>query len=186
MNGMDDVEQNVFSLLQSHIDLTHVKIGEDVTIYTPCNIYGRVVIGNHVRIGPFVEIQDNVEIGSYVKIGSHSFICSGTRVGSRVFIGHGVMTCNDIFPEPVVYKIRDTPLKGKSDWMCTPPILGNDVIIGSGAVILPGVIIGDWGVVGAGAVVTKDVKAGTVVFGVPARYLRGRWRTEEEEEKDSK
>ena len=120
----------------------------------PANIY-RCKIGNGTRIGPFVEIQSAVIIGDGTVISSHSFICSGTRIGSRVFIGHGVQTCNDRWP------VANNDL-----WDCEPPIIEDDVAIGSGSIILPGVIIGAGATIGAGAIITKDVPPNMTVTGV--------------------
>ena len=111
----------------------------------PSNIY-RCKIGNRVRIGPFVEIQDHCEIGDDSVIQSHSFIAAGTFIGERCFIGHGVITCND-----------SNPRANNKRWINSPPYIGDDVSIGSGAVILPGVSIMVSSVVAAGAVVVKDV-----------------------------
>lgn len=121
---------------------------------TPVNIY-RSKVGNYVRIGPFVEIQADVVIGDNTVLSSHSFICSGTKIGSNVFIGHGVMTCNDKHP------VANNP-----DYRCDPPIIEDQVSVGSGAVILPGVRICAGAVIGAGAIVVKDVPPNCTVYGV--------------------
>lgn len=120
---------------------------------TPVNIY-RCKIGNHVRIGPFVEIQSDSVIGDGCVIGSHSFIASGTKIGSNAFIGHGVVTCNDRHPVP-----------NNPQFKCEPPIIEDSASIGSGAIILPGVRIGSGAVVGAGAIVVRDVPAGGMAVG---------------------
>lgn len=153
----------------------------DIVIVRPANIYAEK-IGNHVRIGPFVEIQQDVMIGDYVKIGSHTFICAGTVISDRVFIGHGVMFCNDKEPrsyvglEPSLYP--QYRLKRPQDWMCIPPMVEEGASIGSGAVILPGITIGKNAMVGAGAVVTQDVSADDIVVGNPACSIPDRKRLE--------
>jgi acetyltransferase-like isoleucine patch superfamily enzyme len=132
---------------------------DDVIIRHPdlCNLYG-CWIGARTLVGPFVEIQKGVVVGEDCKIESHSFLCTGVLVGNRVFIGHGVMTTNDLRPIiGTVHNERQTRI-------------GDDVSIGSGAVLLP-VEIGQGAVIGAGAVVTRDVRPWTVVAGNPARVL---------------
>ena len=142
--------------------------GTDIKIKHPVNVY-RCKIGSHVRIGPFVEIQEECVIGNYVKIGSHSFICRGTRIGEGAFIGHGVMTCNDKYPEgSVLVPGHSMRLAVFEDWQCEPPTIEARASIGSGSVILPGVTIGEGAQVGAGSVVTKDIPAGAIVYGNPA------------------
>lgn len=122
------------------------------------NLYG-CTIGERVVIGPFVEVQRGAVIGDDSHICSHAFICGGAQIGQRVFIGHGVMTCND--PYPVI---------GEPTKLATLTI-GNDVSIGSGAVLLP-VSIGNGAIIGAGSVVTRDVPPWTVYAGNPARFIR--------------
>ena len=145
-----------------------VKLGQDVKIYAFVNLYG-CEIGDESKIGTFVEIQKGVKIGKCVKISSHSFICEGVTIEDEVFIGHGVMFINDRYP-------RSTNLDGslqiEADWDCTPTLVKKGASIGSNATILCGVTIGENAIVGAGAVVTKDVAPNTVVAGVPAKKLR--------------
>lgn len=133
------------------------QLGEHVFIFDESlvNLYG-CTVGAHSFIGPFVEIQRGVTIGKLTKIQSHTFLCTGVTVGNRCFIGHGVQTCNDLFPA-----IDATPRR----LFCT--VIGDDVVIGSGATLLP-VRIGQGAVVGAGAVVTRDVGCWEVVSGNPA------------------
>jgi acetyltransferase-like isoleucine patch superfamily enzyme len=139
-----------------------VVFGESVKIVTPVNLYG-CIIGNHCFIGPFVEIQKEVIIGDRTKVQSHSFICELVTIGSDCFIGHGVMFINDTFTE-------GGPARGqKSKWKST--FIGNSVSIGSNATILP-VSICDRVVIGAGAVVVKDIKEPGVYAGNPAKKIR--------------
>ena len=134
-----------------------VVLGENVTIVSPCNLY-ECTIGNNVFIGPFVEIQKNVVIGNDCKIQSHSFICDGVTVGNNCFIGHGVMFVNDLFKE-------GSPSGDSAKWGKTT--IGNHVSIGSNATILP-LNIGNNIVIGAGAVVTKDLVEPGNYVGNPA------------------
>jgi acetyltransferase-like isoleucine patch superfamily enzyme len=145
-----------------------VKLGKNVRLICFANLYG-CEIGDETFIGPFVEIQSDVRVGSRVKIQSHTFICSGVTIGDGAFIGHGVMFTNDRFPRSTN---EDGSMKGSQDWKCEPTLIGRRASIGSNATILCGVTIGDDAVVGAGAVVTKNVPARAVVAGNPARILR--------------
>lgn len=149
-----------------------VQLGEGVQIYRFVNLYG-CSIGSHSRVGTFVEIQKGSTIGSRCKISSHTFICEGVTIGDGCFIGHGVMFINDKDPRAV--NTQGEP-ESESDWAgrFVSTTIGEQVSIGSGAVIMGGVTIGDGALIGAGAVVTKDVPAGSVVAGVPARIMRQR------------
>ena len=134
-------------------------IQSSVQIVEPVNIYG-VKIGQDSFVGPFVEIQRDVIIGRNTRISSHTFVCSGVNIGDEVFIAHGVMFTNDLF---------------KSDhyktWELFTTEVGNNVRIGSNATILP-VRIGEGAIIGAGAVVTKDVEPYAVVDGNPAKAIK--------------
>lgn len=139
-----------------------VKFGRNVTVVKPANIYG-CRIGDDCFVGPFVEIQKGVVIGNGCKIQSHSFICEMVEIGDRVVIAHGVMFINDPFRV-------GGPAKGNCKlWEKT--VIGSDVSIGSNATILP-VRICDRTVIGAGAVVTRDILKPGVYAGNPARLLR--------------
>jgi UDP-2-acetamido-3-amino-2,3-dideoxy-glucuronate N-acetyltransferase len=149
--------------------LHDVRFGEDVVVYPFTNLYG-CSIGDATRIGPYVEIQRGVSIGARCKIQSHTFVCEGVRIEDDVFVGHGVMFINDKDP-------RSTTagrLSGSGDWTLLETVVERGASIGSGAVLLGGVRIGPRALVGAGAVVTRDVGAGEIVAGVPARLLRAR------------
>jgi acetyltransferase-like isoleucine patch superfamily enzyme len=145
-----------------NVDIINVQFGNDVKVVLPVNIYGSK-IGDNCFIGPFVEIQKNTIIGNDTKIQSHSFICELVNIGNNCFIGHGVMFINDLFS-------NGGPAGGdQSKWKSTK--IGNHVSIGSNATILP-VTICDNVVIGAGAVVTKDIiKSGTYI-GNPAKKLK--------------
>lgn len=139
-----------------------VIFGEGVKVVIPVNLYG-CSIGNNCFIGPFVEIQKDVSIGDNTKVQSHSFICELVSIGHDCFIGHGVMFINDVFS-------NGGPARGdKSQWKST--FIGNHVSLGSNATILP-VTICDHVVVGAGAVVTKNITEPGVYAGNPAKKIR--------------
>ena len=145
--------------------LAGVTFGEGVVVQSFTNLYG-CRIGDNTRIGPFVEIQRDVSIGSLCKISSHTFVCSGVEIGDEVFIGHGVMFVNDKFPRATA---ESGAPQTENDWVLLPTVVQRRVSIGSGAVILGGITIGEGALVGAGAVVTRDVPPGAVVVGSPAR-----------------
>lgn len=132
------------------------------------NLYGCSLAAG-VTVGPFVEIQRGACVGADSKVCSHTFICGGAQIGARVFIGHGVMFCNDAYPMiGGVLRLQ-------------PVVVEDDVSIGSGAVILPGVRIGIGAMIGAGAVVVGEVRPLTVVVGNPAHEVR-RFRDLQERE----
>ena len=139
-----------------------VKAHSSVTVIMPSNLYG-CELAPDVFIGPFVEIQKGVKVGERTKIQSHSFVCELVEIGDDCFIGHGVMFINDLFSE-------GGPAGGDaSKWKRTQ--IGSNVSIGSNATILP-VSVCDRVVIGAGAVVTKDIPEPGVYAGNPAKKLR--------------
>lgn len=144
-----------------------VKLGRDVVIYNFVNLYG-CEIGDETKIGTFVEIQKNARVGRRCKISSHSFICEAVTIEDEVFIGHGVTFINDKIPRATT---PEGELQTEADWSPVPTVVKRGASIGSGATILCGVTIGERAVVGAGAVVTKDVAGGTTVVGNPARQI---------------
>jgi UDP-2-acetamido-3-amino-2,3-dideoxy-glucuronate N-acetyltransferase len=142
-----------------------VRMGPRVTLSPFINLYG-CVIGADTRIGPFVEIQRDAHIGARCKISSHSFICEGVTIEDEVFVGHGVIFINDRRPRATN---DDGSLQTAADWRLERTFVRRRASIGSGAIILCGVEVGEGALVGAGAVVTRDVPAGAVVAGNPAR-----------------
>jgi len=142
------------------LPIKNCQMGEKVTIIEPVNLY-ECNIGNGCFIGPFVEIQKNVIIGDHTRVQSHSFICDGVIIGKHCFIGHGTMFTNDLF--------IDSP--NFESWVRRETIVGNNVRIGSNSTILP-VNIGDKAIIGAGAIVTKNVPANCIVAGNPAKIIR--------------
>jgi UDP-2-acetamido-3-amino-2,3-dideoxy-glucuronate N-acetyltransferase len=145
---------------------TNVRLGRSVVIHHPdlVNLYG-CQVGDETKIGAFVEIQKNATIGKRCKISSHTFICEGVQIDDEVFVGHGVMFINDRYPRATA----GGGLQTEADWNVVPTRVRTGASIGSGAVIMCGVTIGERALVGAGAVVTHDVPADAVVAGVPAR-----------------
>jgi acetyltransferase-like isoleucine patch superfamily enzyme len=145
-----------------HAGIVDVSFGERVTIVEPVNLYG-CSIGDDCFIGPFVEIQRGVTIGKRCRIQSHAFVCELVDIGDDCFISHGAMFINDLFSS-------GGPAKGRRDlWRSTK--IGNGVSVGTNATILP-VSICDQVVIGAGAVVTKDIMEPGIYAGNPARLRR--------------
>ena len=141
--------------------ISKIRLGKNCKIIEPVNLYG-CVIGNRVFVGPFVEIQKNVKIGDNTKIQSHSFICEKVIIGKKCFISHGVIFVNDLIK---FGKIETNPKFFKKTRV------GNGVIIGSNSTILP-VAISNNIVVGAGSVVTKNLKIKGIYAGNPAKLIR--------------
>lgn len=147
---------------QLQVGIRDCTFGEGCTIVEPVNLYG-ANIGKNTFIGPFVEVQKNVTIGSRCKVQSHSFICEFVNIGNDCFIGHGAMFINDLFQE-------GGPANGdKSKWKSTK--IGNHVSIGSNVTMLP-VSVCDNVVIGAGAVVTKNITVKGIYAGNPAKLIR--------------
>jgi acetyltransferase-like isoleucine patch superfamily enzyme len=145
-----------------------VRLGVGVKLAKFINLYG-CSIGDETKIGAFVEVQKNATVGRRCKISSHTFICEGVTIEDQVFIGHGVMFINDIYPRATT---ADGDLQTEQDWKVDPTVVKKGASIGSGATILANVTIGERAIIGAGAVVTRDVPPDTIVAGNPAKVLR--------------
>ena len=147
--------------------IADVSFGDGVIVQSFTNLYG-CEVGDGTRVGPFVEIQRGVTVGARCKVQSHTFICTGVEIGDEVFVGHGVMFINDKRPRATT---DEGALQTDDDWELMPTVVERRASLGSGAVILGGIRIGEGAIVGAGAVVTRDVPAGATVAGSPARVL---------------
>jgi len=145
-----------------------VKLGNNVRIYDFTNLYG-CEIGDDTKVGTFVEIQKGAKIGRRCKISSHTFICEGVTVEDEVFIGHNVTFINDRHPRATA---ANGQLQTEADWACVGTLVKRGASIGSGATLLCGITVGENALIGAGSVVTKDVPAGAVVAGNPARVVK--------------
>lgn len=143
-----------------------VKMGRAVKIYDFVNLYG-CSIGDESQIGAFVEIQKNAVVGARCKISTHTFICEGVTIEDEVFVGHGVMFINDRYPRATT----DERLQSEADWEVIPILIKRGASIGSGAVIMCGVTVGEKAIVGAGSVVTHDVPEFAIAAGVPAKVV---------------
>src|ERR1041384_1831117 len=140
-----------------------VKLGKDVKLSEFINLYG-CEVGDNTKIGAFVEIQKNAKVGKRCKISSHTFVCEGVTIEDEVFVGHGVVFINDIYPRATT---EGGGLQTEADWSVSKTLIKKRASIGSGATILANITIGENAIVGAGAVVTKDVPANTIVAGKP-------------------
>lgn len=146
-----------------------VKLGENVKLAKFINLYG-CEVGDNTKIGAFVEVQKNAKIGKNCKISSHTFVCEGVTLEDGVFIGHGVTFINDRYPRATT---ESGDLQTEADWKVETTLVKQGASIGSGATVLSGVTIGERAIIGAGSVVTKNVPAGAIVAGNPARVFRG-------------
>ncbi len=142
--------------------IVDVTFGADVTVVEPVNLYG-CQVGDGVFIGPFVEVQRGARIGPRTRIQSHAFICELVTIGEECFVSHGAKFVNDDFR-------KGGPARGDRT-IYRETVLGDRVSIGTNATILPVRIASDI-VVGAGAVVTRDLTEVGVYAGNPARLIR--------------
>src|SRR5262245_6917806 len=145
-----------------------VKLGKVVRIHGFANLYG-CEIGDDVKIGTFVEIQKGAQIGRRCKISSHTFVCEGVTLEDEVFVGHNVTFVNDLYPRATNI---DGELQTEADWACVPTLVKRGASIGSGAVLLCWITVGERPIIGAGSVVTKNVPPHTIVAGNPAKVIR--------------
>ena len=149
-------------------NINNVKLGKDVKIFDFVNLYG-CSIDDYSKVGTFVEIQKGASIGKNCKISSHTFICEGVHIGDGVFVGHNVTFINDKYPRSVN---PDGSMQTEEDWKLVETFVKKGASIGSSSTIMCGITIGENSIVGAGAVVTKDVPDNTVVAGVPAKVIK--------------
>jgi len=148
--------------------INDVKLGKDVKIFNFVNLYG-CSIDDYSKIGSFVEIQKNATIGKNCKISSHTFICEGVHIEDDVFVGHNVTFINDKYPRSVNNSGQP---QTEEDWSVVETYIKRGASIGSSSTILCGVTIGENAIVGAGAVVTRNVPPNTIVAGVPAHMIK--------------
>lgn len=159
VEGNNELEEG--SLIGPYCCIRDIRLGKESKLFKHVSAYG-CEIGDRCKVGSFVEITGKVKIGNEVTISSHSFICDMVTIDDRAWLGHGIITINDIYP----------PSKRRTGtnkyWKQT--YIGKDAIIGSNATLFP-VKIGDKAIIGAGSVVRKDVPAGQVWAGNPAKYV---------------
>ncbi len=148
--------------------LKNVSVGVGVRFFNFVNAYG-CSIDDNSKVGAFVEIQKGATIGKNCKISSHTFICEGVHIEDNCFIGHGVMFTNDLFPRAT--RIDGTP-QTEEDWTLVETFVKKGASIGSNVTVICGVTIGENALIGAGAVVTKDVPANAIYAGNPAKFIK--------------
>jgi len=149
-------------------NINNVKLGKDVKIYDFVNLYG-CSIDDGTKVGTFVEIQKNAFIGKNCKISSHTFICEGVHIEDNVFVGHNVTFINDKHPRATK---SDGSIQSDADWKVVETFIRKGASIGSSSTILCGITVGENSIVGAGAVVTRDVPPNAIVAGVPAKVIK--------------
>ena len=145
-----------------------VRLGERVVLAPFVNLYG-CEIGDDTRVGAFVEVQRHARIGKRCKISSHTFVCSGVTIEDEVFIGHNVVFINDRRPRAT--NANGSP-QSEKNWLLERTLIRRRASVGSGAIIMCGVEVGEGAMIGAGALVTHNVPPNCVVAGSPARILR--------------
>ena len=145
-----------------------VQLGHNVKLNAFINLYG-CKIGDRTKIGTFVEIQKNSNIGNDCKISSHTFICEGVTIEDGVFVGHNVSFINDKVPRALN---ADGSMQTEKDWMCEKTLVKKGASIGTSSTIMCGVTIGEYAVVGAGSVVTKDITEKGIYAGNPVKKIR--------------
>ncbi len=153
-----------------------VDVGENAQIRSGTVIYSEVRIGKNFRTGHNVLVRENTVIGDYVLVGTNSVIDGDCQIGdevsiqTNVYVTKGTIVESGAFFGPCSATLNDKYMRYGADLKA--PIIKKGARIGANSTILPGIVIGENAVVGAGSVVTKDVKPGDVVVGNPARSLK--------------
>ena len=142
------------------------KIGSGTRIWHQVQIREDVEIGENCIIGKNVYIDFGVKIGNNCKIQNNSSVYHGAIVEDGVFIGPHCILTNDKNPRAIN---PDGSLKGTSDWKVSPVHIKKGAALGAGTIVLPGVTIGEWALIGSGSVVTKDIPDFGLAYGNPAR-----------------
>ena len=141
-------------------DVQTKQIGTGTRIWQFCVVFAGAKIGANCNICAQVLIENDVVIGYNVTVKSGVQLWDGIRIEDNVCIGPNATFTNDIFP------------RAKQPYQQLGVVIKKGASIGANATILPGVTIGEHAMVGAGSVVTKDVPAGAVVIGNPAKIVR--------------
>lgn len=148
------------------VDTSYISEGVDIWHFT--HVRGGAKIGRNTNIGSHCYIDEDVEIGSNCKIQSGCLVYKYAKIGDGVFLGPRCLIINDKHPRAADKNLKKTL---DSDWMCDSVTIEDGASIGAGAIIMPGIKVGRFAMIGAGAVVTKDVDDFNSVVGIPARVI---------------
>ncbi|MEM5766656.1 MAG: DapH/DapD/GlmU-related protein [Candidatus Aenigmatarchaeota archaeon] len=181
-----EIQKNV-SIGELPLDIEgRVEIGDHSLIRQGTIIYKNVKIGKNFKTGHNVLIRENTTIGDNVVVGTATVIDGNTRIGNNISIQTGVyipretIIEDDVFLGPNCILTNDkymiNPQSTKERPVLKGPIIKKGVRIGAGAIILPSIEVGENAVVGAGAVVTKNVAPNSVVIGNPAREIERKFK----------
>ena len=135
-------------------------IPESTNVWQFCVVLPEAQIGENCNICSHCMIENDVRIGNNVTIKNGVQLWDGITLEDNVFVGANTSFTNDLYP------------RSKGEWQCIPTLIKKGASIGVGSTILCGVTIGENAMIGAGSVVTKDVPAGELWFGNPAKFIR--------------
>ena len=142
-------------------DVKSTNIGENTNIWQFCVVFPKAKIGTGCNICANVLIENEVIVGNNVTVKSGVQLWDGVTLEDNVFVGPNVTFTNDLFPR-----------SKNPDWKLSKTVVKKGASIGANATILCGITIGENAMIGAGSVVTKDVPAGEVWVGNPARFFK--------------
>jgi UDP-2-acetamido-3-amino-2,3-dideoxy-glucuronate N-acetyltransferase len=142
------------------------QIGDGTSVWNHARVREGAVMGQGCILGTGAYVDCDVIIGSNVKIQNGAFLYRGATLEDGVFIGPGACLTNDVYPRSIN---PDGTIKTEEDWTVGPILIRYGASIGAGAIVLPGVTVGRFALVAAGALVSRDVPDHGLVMGVPAR-----------------
>ncbi|HBX22977.1 MAG TPA: capsular biosynthesis protein [Desulfotomaculum sp.] len=178
-----NIKKYIPEAIKEHYSLIKIqkRFGQKVKSH---HVHSTVYLGKEVYIAQNVDLRAKVKIDDYTYVSRGTLIASGTigkycSIGYNCQIGIFEHPTNLISTSPYIYRHRSISNAVKPDWSSDDinnlPVIGNDVWIGSNAIVMQGVKIGDGAIIAAGAVVTKDVEPFSIVGGVPAKIIRKRF-----------
>jgi acetyltransferase-like isoleucine patch superfamily enzyme len=142
------------------------QIGDDTRVWHEAQVREGARIGRECILGKGVYVDRDVVIGDRCKIQNRASVFHGVTLEDGVFVGPHALLANDRFPRAVNV---DGTLKTDDDWVIEPSLIREGASIGAGAIVLPGLTVGHWAMIGAGAVVTANVEDHAIMRGNPAR-----------------
>jgi UDP-2-acetamido-3-amino-2,3-dideoxy-glucuronate N-acetyltransferase len=142
------------------------SLGEGCRVWRQVHIREKAVVGPGSTIGAGVYVGADVRIGRNCKIQNNALLYEGLELGDGVFVGPQVCFANDVLPRAVN---PDLSLKTTADWHLGHTRVDDGASVGAQSVVVTGLVIGKWALVGAGSVVTRDVPSHALVYGQPAR-----------------